>query len=111
MIDDWVADDNNIGITAAVVTADGIWQGAAGQDGTGEDLVAESAMAIGSITKTFVAAEVMKLVGQGQVNLDAPVSDYVSVPFDTRGATVRQVLGMRSGFPLDPARGHLSGGR
>ncbi len=30
------------------------------------------------------------------------MSDYVSLPFDTRGATVRQVLGMRSGFPLDP---------
>jgi D-alanyl-D-alanine carboxypeptidase len=102
VIDDWVAGENNIGITAAVVTEDGIWQGAAGQDGAGVDLVPESAMAIASITKTFVAAEVMQLVGQGRVDLDAPVTDYVSVPFDTKGATVRQVLGMRSGFPLDP---------
>ncbi|HYO18223.1 MAG TPA: serine hydrolase domain-containing protein, partial [Dermatophilaceae bacterium] len=62
----------------------------------------ESAMAIASITKTFVAAEVMRLAGQGLVDLDAPVTDYVSVPFDTTGATLRQVLGMRSGFPLDP---------
>jgi D-alanyl-D-alanine carboxypeptidase len=59
-------------------------------------------MAVGSITKTFVAAEVMRLAGQGLVDLDAAVSDYVAVPFDTRGATVRQVLGMRSGFPQDP---------
>ena len=59
-------------------------------------------MAIASITKTFVAAEVMRLAGAGLVDLDAPVTDYVSVPFDTEGATVRQVLGMRSGFPLDP---------
>ena len=102
MIDDWVADQNNIGITAAVVTEDGTWQGAAGQDGAGVDLVPESAMAIASMTKTFVAAEVMRLAGQGLVDLDAPVTDYVSVPFDTKGATVRQVLGMRSGFPLDP---------
>ena len=102
VIDDWVAGENNIGITAAVVTEDGTWQGAAGQDGAGVELVPESAMAIGSITKTFVAAEVMRLAGAGLVDLDAPVTDYVSVPFDTAGATVRQVLGMRSGFPLDP---------
>ncbi len=102
VLDDWVAGENNIGITAAVVTEDGTWQGAAGQDGAGMDLVPESAMAIASITKTFVAAEVMNLAGQGLVDLDAPVTDYVSVPFDTEGATVRQVLGMRSGFPLDP---------
>ena len=102
VIDDWVAGENNIGITAAVVTEDGTWQGAAGQDGAGVELVPESAMAIASITKTFVAAEVMRLAGQGLVDLDAPVTDYVSVPFDTKGATVRQVLGMRSGFPLDP---------
>ena len=102
VIDDWVAGENIIGVTAAVVTEDGTWQGAAGRDGAGVDLVPESAMAIGSITKTFVAAEVMRLSGLGLVDLDAPVTDYVSVPFDTKGATVRQVLGMRSGFPLDP---------
>jgi D-alanyl-D-alanine carboxypeptidase len=102
VIDDWVAGENNIGITAAVVAEDGTWQGAAGQDGAGDELVPESAMAIASITKTFVAAEVMQLSGLGLVDLDAPVTDYVSVPFDTNGATVRQVLGMRSGFPLDP---------
>jgi CubicO group peptidase (beta-lactamase class C family) len=102
VIDDWVAGENNIGITAAVVTENGTWQGAAGRDGAGVDLVPESAMAVGSISKTFVAAEVLQLAGLGLVDLDAPVTDYVSVPFDTRAATVRQVLGMRSGFPLDP---------
>ena len=101
VLDDWVAGDNGVGVTAAVLTADGAWAGAAGADGAGASLVPESAMAIASITKTFVAAEVMRLAGLGLVDLDGPVSDYVTVPFDTRGATVRQVLGMRSGFPLD----------
>lgn len=101
VIDEWVADGNNIGITAAVVTAGGTWAGAAGVDGAGVELVPESAMAIGSVTKTFVAAEVMRLVGEGRINLDAPVTDYVPVSFDARGATVRQVLGMRAGFPMD----------
>lgn len=102
VIDGWVAGENNIGITAAVVTEAGTWQGAAGKDGAGDELLPESAMGIASITKTFVAAEVMRLAGSGLVDLDAPVTDYVTVPFDTKGATMRQVLGMRSGFPLDP---------
>ena len=36
------------------------------------------------------------------VDLDAPLTDYVEVPFDAQGATVRQVLAMRSGFPEFP---------
>lgn len=102
LLDAWVAADYGVGVTAAVVSSEGTWAGAAGVDGAGNPLVPESAMAIASITKTFVAAEVMRLVGQGLVDLDAPISDYVVVPFDTRGATVRQVLAMRSGFPVDP---------
>jgi D-alanyl-D-alanine carboxypeptidase len=102
LLDAWVAGDNGVGVTAAVVSAAGTWSGTAGVDGTGDPLVPESAMAIGSMTKTFVAAEVMQLAGQGRVDLDAPISDYVTVPFDPQGATVRQVLSMRSGFPLDP---------
>jgi CubicO group peptidase (beta-lactamase class C family) len=41
----------------------------------------------------------MLLSGRGLVDLDAPITNYVEVPFDTQGATVRQVLAMRSGFP------------
>jgi D-alanyl-D-alanine carboxypeptidase len=102
LLDAWVGADKWVGVTAAVVSADGTWAGAAGVDGAGDPLVPESAMAIASMTKTFVAAEVMQLASQGQVDLDAPISDHVTVPFDTQGATVRQVLGMRSGFPVDP---------
>ena len=37
------------------------------------------------------------------IDLDAPITDYVELPFDAGGATVREVLGMRSGFPAkDP---------
>lgn len=102
LLDEWVGADKWVGVTAAVVSADGTWSGAAGVDGAGDPLVPESAMAIASMTKTFVAAEVLQLAGQGQVDLDAPISDYVTVPFDTGEATVRQVLGMRSGLPVDP---------
>ena len=97
-----VVDGGRVGVTAAVVTADGTWAGAAGVDGVGGDLQPTSAMSAASITKTFVAAEVMHLVGEGAVGLDSPVEDYLSLPFDGGGATVREVLGMRSGYPFDP---------
>lgn len=71
-------------------------------DGVGVPLEPESALAIGSITKTFVAAEVLTLAARGQVELDGAVADHVDLPFDTDGATVREVLGMESGLPLDP---------
>jgi D-alanyl-D-alanine carboxypeptidase len=84
-----------------VADPDGVWAGAFGVDGAGEPLAAQAAMPLASVTKTFTAAQVLQLVEEGLVDLDRPVSDYVSVPFDTRGATVGQLLGMRSGFP-DP---------
>ena len=90
------------GATAAVVTTEGLWAGASGVDGVGTPLEPRSASAIASITKTFVAAEVLLLSARGEVDLDSPVDDYVDLPFDTGGATVREVLGMESGFPPDP---------
>ena len=98
-IDKWVEQGSLKGMTAAVVTPDGVWSGAAGVDGAGTPLQPDSALSLQSISKTYTAAEVMLLAGRGLVDLDAPITDYVDVPFDTQGATVRQVLAMRSGFP------------
>ena len=98
-IDQWVEQGSLTGMTAAVVTPDGVWSGAAGVDGAGTPLQPDSALSLQSISKTYTAAEVMLLAGRGLVDLDAPITDYVEVPFDTQGATVRQVLAMRSGFP------------
>lgn len=98
----WVAEGNGTGVTAALVSASGTWTGAAGVDGAGEPLVPEAAMGIASMTKTFVAAEVLLLADRGAVDLEAPVTDYVALPFDAGGATVREVLAMRSGFPGEP---------
>jgi len=98
-LDSRVAAGNLAGVSAAVVSAAGTWSGAAGVDGAGTRLTPDSALWIASVTKTFTAAEVLLLSSRGLVDLDRPLSDYVDVPFDTKGATVRQVLAMRSGFP------------
>lgn len=101
-LDKWVAAGHLVGVSAAVVSTAGTWSGAAGVDGAGTRLKPESAMSIASVTKTFVAAEVMLLSSRGLVNLDAPLAGYVSIPFADKGATVRQALAMRSGFPDVP---------
>ena len=56
-LDRWIAKGFLPGATAAVVTPDGTWSGAAGVDGDGAALEASSGMALASITKTFTAAE------------------------------------------------------
>ena len=92
-----------IGLSAAVVSPAGSWAGATGVDAAGTAIKPTSAYAIADITKTFVGAEVLLLASGGKIDLDAPVTTYVSLPFATNGATIRQLATMTSGFPGLPA--------
>jgi len=98
------------GISATLIAADeGTWSGAAGTaDGTHPVEVA-SQFAIASITKTVVAAEVMRLSETGALHLADPVSEHLPAgfDFDTNGATVENLLAMESGIP-DPALSEAS---
>ena len=89
------------GIAATVMTPDGTWTGAAGTADGVDDLQADSQFGIASGTKSVIAAQVMQLVEGGEVSLDAPATDYLPADFtfDTNGATIRQLLSMRSGIP------------
>ncbi len=102
-IDEWVAAGHLGGLTAAVITPDGTWTGAAGVDAAGTALAPDAAMSLQSISKTFTSAEVLLLSSRGLVDLDAPLADYVDIPFDAAGATVRQALAMQAGFPTTGA--------
>jgi D-alanyl-D-alanine carboxypeptidase len=86
---------------AAIVTSEGTWAGAAGVDGpNGRVATPDDVFAIASISKTFTAALVMRLVEQGKLEFDAPLSDYLgALSVDTNGSTVGQALAMRSGIP------------
>jgi D-alanyl-D-alanine carboxypeptidase len=88
-------------VIAAIVSPEGTWAGAAGVDGPdGRLATPNDVFAIASISKTFTAALVMRLVEQGKVDLDAPLSDYLgSLNVDTNGSTIEQALAMRSGIP------------
>jgi CubicO group peptidase (beta-lactamase class C family) len=87
------------GLTAAVVSDQGVWSGAAGTGGDGAALTPTAMMNLASISKTFAAAEVLHLAAAGKVDLDAPLSKYVQHRLTSGNFTVRQALGMRSGLP------------
>ena len=53
------------------------------------------------MTKSVIAAQVMQMVEAGELDLDDPATDHLppDLDFDTNGATIRQLLGHRSGIP------------
>ncbi|HEY3561987.1 MAG TPA: serine hydrolase domain-containing protein [Kribbella sp.] len=87
------------GVTAAVLTDHWTWSGAAGTDARGTPLRADTSMPVASITKTFVAAEVVLLANDGKLNLYRPLSYYIRHKLTANNATVRQHLSMTSGVP------------
>lgn len=95
------------GITAAVIFGDRwAWTGASGHDALGEKLRASTEMATASITKTFVATEVLRLAAKGRMDLNAPLSRYVEHRLTAKNATVRQYLAMTAGVPDFTASGY-----
>lgn len=71
---------------------------------TGAKVPRDGQVRIGSNTKTFTAVVVLQLVGEGEVDLDAPVDTYLpglvrGDGIDGRRITVRQLLQQTSGLP------------
>jgi D-alanyl-D-alanine carboxypeptidase len=91
------------GVFAEVRDGDAVWRGAAGVAdlGTGRPVTADLRHRVGSITKTFTAAAVLRQVERGELGLDAPVGRYLPdlVPGE-RGAaiTVRMLIDHTSGL-------------
>jgi D-alanyl-D-alanine carboxypeptidase len=56
---------------------------------------------IASITKTFIAAEILKLAAKGKINLDDPLNAYLPETPYGEVVTVRHLLRHRSGY-FDP---------
>ena len=72
---------------------------------------ADTMYRIGSISKVLTATEIMRLVEQGKVELDRPVTDYVpefSIHnrfADSKPITLRALLAHHSGLPSDVLKG------
>jgi D-alanyl-D-alanine carboxypeptidase len=92
---------NGDGLAATLMTPEGTWTGASGFAVGDREMSPDDQMAIGSITKSIVAAQVMQLVEAGELRLDDPAADRLppGLEFDTNGATIGDLLAMRSGIP------------
>lgn len=80
-----------------------VWAGSAGSvtgrpDGSAPD--ADTQFRLGSITKTFVAVQIMRLRDEGLVDLTAPASEYVDDP-SLRRVSVAQLLSHTSGLQAE----------
>jgi len=89
------------GVQATVLLADGeSWSGAAGiaDAATGRRMTTADVFDVGSVTKTFVAADVMRLVEAGSLGLDDPLSRWLPAFPDAAHITVRELLSHTSGI-------------
>ncbi len=90
-----------VGFSATVLSPAGTWSGAVGKADSVREVGIGDQFAIGSVTKSLVAAQMMRLVEAGRLRLDDPADRYLpaGLDFDTNDATIRQLMGHRSGIP------------
>ncbi|MDA0564508.1 beta-lactamase family protein [Streptomonospora sp. S1-112] len=86
---------------AVAVVRDGetVHEAGYGADGNGGRLTEHSRLRIGSVSKSFTAFAVLRLVDEGQVELDAPVDRYLPGFRPGAGITLRHLLAHTSGLP------------
>src|SRR5688572_21039368 len=86
-----MVDSGFVGVTLRVHDERGEWIGSAGASELGgtEEPPADGHFRIGSVTKTFTATVVLRLVAEGKIGLDTPVDDYLPEFGLDRRITVR----------------------
>ncbi|MEU3827076.1 serine hydrolase domain-containing protein [Streptomyces sp. NPDC029080] len=103
---DVLRDDGITGVTARLETPDGVRtvRSGVGDLTTGQPVAADGYLRIGSTTKTFVAAVLLQLAGEGKLSLDDTVDTWL--PGLVRGhgndghrVTLRRLLQHTSGLP------------
>ena len=78
----------------------------------GRPYTPETVYTIGSITKQFTAAAILKLEMQGKLKVEDPISKYVQgVPEDKRGITLHHLLTHSAGLDSDFAGDYDAVGR
>lgn len=84
---------------AAYIPGQGIWYGAAGESHAGVPVDSNMLFAMASITKTFIAAEVLKVVESGQLGLNDSLHEITGPRTNINpNITVRNLLQHRSGI-------------
>lgn len=88
------------GVSAAIlVPGRGIWKGTSGISHQGVPLTTDMVFCMGSNTKTYIAALLLKLQEQGKIDLDDTVGKWIQgYPSITGSATLRQCMNHTSGI-------------
>jgi D-alanyl-D-alanine carboxypeptidase len=89
------------GGSATLMSPGGTWTGTTGTADGVRPVTTDTQFSIASTTKAITAAQVMQVVEAGQLGLDDLVADHLppDIDFDANGATIRDLLGHRSGIP------------
>lgn len=100
VLDKGIAKYDIQGVSASVIFPDGaIWNGVSGISYDSVPIEPYMLFAIGSITKNFIATLTLKLVEEGILSLEDPISRWLpSYPFIDRNITIRQLLNHTSGI-------------
>jgi D-alanyl-D-alanine carboxypeptidase len=101
------------GVSVTILLGDGSsWTGTSGlaDVAAGTTVTADTAFALGSISKTYTAALIVALAGDGQIDLGAPARTYLPTARIDPRITVRMLLDHTSGLddfflhpPIDKA--------
>ena len=88
------------GVSAAIIFSDNkMWKGTSGISHDTVIVKSDMLFAIGSITKCFVAALTLKLVEEGKLSLEDPLSEWLpNYPYVNNEITIRQLLNHTSGI-------------
>ena len=98
-------------VSVALVDDRGIvWAEGFGEQVPGVPATAETVYRVGSVSKLFTDIAVMQLVERGEIDLDAPVRDYLPdfAPDNRSGIpiTLRQLMSHRAGLIREPPTGN-----
>lgn len=97
-------EDGDPGVVVYIRVEDEAWIGAAGLANldSGEAIATNDLFRIASASKPFTATVVLQLAENGDIDLDAPIADYIPADLadipNVQEATIRQMLQMTSGI-------------
>jgi CubicO group peptidase (beta-lactamase class C family) len=105
-IDDCIVDDELPGLSLSIVDTEGVryTNGFGARTlSTNAPMTADTLYGIGSCTKSFTALAILQLVERGEIELDDPVNEYLSIYEDAPGnpITIHELLCHASGMPSD----------
>jgi len=107
-LDEELAAHGGIGASAAVLAPGlGVWEGASGVSFGTTPVTSDMLFGLGSVTKSFVATLVLRLVEEGVLGLDDSLGEWLpDLPNVASAITIRQLLNHTSGvadFTKSPA--------